>query len=107
MRNNPTLKKQWAKILASGQKMRPGDSDKRIIKEDKFMSTGWNSQQGEGKFAIQFETTHKDLYKMVEKACQNAMDEADARKSAKSGCFENGNNHISSREILGECCSSN
>lgn len=28
MRNNPTLKKQWAKILASGQKMRPGDSDK-------------------------------------------------------------------------------
>ena len=81
--------------------------NKRIIKEDKFMSTGWNSQQGEGKFAIQFETTHKDLYKLVEKACQNAMDEAGARKSAKGGCFENGNNHISNRENLGTCCSAN
>ena len=38
---------------------------------------GWNGQIGEGKFALQFETNDRDLYKMVEKACQSAVDAAD------------------------------
>jgi len=31
MRNNPTLKRQWARILESGKKFRPVDSDKFTI----------------------------------------------------------------------------
>lgn len=70
------------------------------------MATSWNSQQGEGKFAIQFETTRKDLYKLVEKACQKAIDEEGAHKNnAEGGCFKNGNNHISDREKLSDCYS--
>ena len=39
--------------------------------------TGWNAQVGGGKYSIQFETNRKDLYKVVEKACQTAMDNAE------------------------------
>ena len=42
--------------------------------------TGWNSQQGGGKYAIQFETDDRDLYKLVEKACQIAMDQEELSK---------------------------
>lgn len=40
------------------------------------MSTSWNGQicNGEGKYYIQFETDNKELYRLVEKACQNTMD---------------------------------
>lgn len=36
--------------------------------------TGWNSQQGEGKYSIQFETNNKTIFKMVESICQRAID---------------------------------
>lgn len=36
--------------------------------------TGWNGQIMNGEYRIQFETTNKDLYKLVEKACKQAMD---------------------------------
>ena len=45
--------------------------------------TGWNSQQGGRKYAIQFETDDRDLYKLVEKACQLAMDQVELRKLRK------------------------
>lgn len=35
--------------------------------------TEWKSQTGNGKYSIQFETTRYDFYKMVEKACQKAI----------------------------------
>ena len=38
------------------------------------MATEWKSQQGEGKFALQFETDDVQKYKLVEKAAQMAMD---------------------------------
>ena len=38
------------------------------------MATNWKSQQGEGKFALQFETDSKEKYRLVEKAAQMAMD---------------------------------
>lgn len=46
------------------------------------MSTSWNGQicNGEGKYYIQFETDNKELYRLVEKACQNAMDIAYPRE---------------------------
>ena len=69
------------------------------------MATGWNSQQGEGKFAIQFETTHKDLYKLVEKACQDAVDKEGEKNAAASGCCKNGNNHMEHiKEQYGSRC---
>lgn len=42
--------------------------------------TGWNGQIMNGEYRIQFETTNKDLYKLVEKACQKAVDEEGKRK---------------------------
>lgn len=49
------------------------------------MSTSWKSQIGGGLFSIQFETNNFDYYKMVEKACQKAIDEADkAKEKARS-----------------------
>lgn len=47
------------------------------------MSTSWNGQicNGEGKYYIQFETDNKKLYRLVEKACQNAMDIAYSREN--------------------------
>lgn len=44
------------------------------------MSTSWKSQIGGGVFRIQFETNNFNYYKMVEKACQKAIDEADKAK---------------------------
>ena len=38
------------------------------------MATSWNGQINPDNYRIQFETTNKDLYKLVEKACQMAMD---------------------------------
>lgn len=38
------------------------------------MGTEWKSQIGDGKYFIQFETNNYDYYKMVEKACQKAVD---------------------------------
>ena len=46
--------------------------------------TGWNGQMMNGEYRIQFETTHKDLYKMVEKACQMAMDEEGKRQPRRT-----------------------
>lgn len=38
------------------------------------MGTEWKSQIGDGEYFIQFETNNYDYYKMVEKACQKAVD---------------------------------
>lgn len=38
------------------------------------MGTEWKSQIGDGKYCIQFEANNYDYYKMVEKACQKAVD---------------------------------
>lgn len=40
------------------------------------MATSYNAQlcRGENKYSIQFETNNYDLFKMVEKACQKAVD---------------------------------
>lgn len=47
------------------------------------MSTSWSGQicNGEGKYYIQFETDNKELYRLVEKTCQNAMDIAHPREN--------------------------
>lgn len=39
------------------------------------MATEWKSQQGDGKYRLQFETDSKEKYKFVEKAVQMAVDE--------------------------------
>lgn len=38
------------------------------------MATEWKAQIGGGKYAIQFETNNREYYKLVEKACQKAVD---------------------------------
>lgn len=38
------------------------------------MATEWKSQQGDGKYSLQFETDSKEKYKLVEKAAQMAVD---------------------------------
>lgn len=38
------------------------------------MATSWKSQQGNGEYALQFETDDKRKYKLVEKAAQMAVD---------------------------------
>lgn len=38
------------------------------------MATEWKSQQGEGKYYLQFETDNKEKYMIVEKAAQMAID---------------------------------
>jgi hypothetical protein len=44
------------------------------------MPTSWKSQIGGGVFRIQFETNNFNYYKMVEKVCQKAIDEADKER---------------------------
>lgn len=39
--------------------------------------TGFNTQVGDGKYCIQFETDRRDLYKAVEKACRKAIDKSE------------------------------
>lgn len=39
-----------------------------------MMATSWKSQQGDGKYYLQFETDDTDKYKIVEKASQMAID---------------------------------
>lgn len=43
------------------------------------MATSYNAQinNKEGKYSIQFETSNYDYFKMVEKACQKAIDKKD------------------------------
>ena len=59
------------------------NADSRTVKEDFTMATEWKSQVGGGTYAIQFETDNRDLYKLVEKACQIAMDEAELARLRK------------------------
>lgn len=48
------------------------------------MSTSWNSQQSKTKYCLQFETVNKELYKIVEKAAQAAVDAAAALKDLET-----------------------
>lgn len=47
------------------------------------MATGWNAQIGGGKYALQFETDRKDLFKTVEAACHNVMDRVEYERLKK------------------------
>lgn len=38
------------------------------------MATEWKAQIGEGKYSLQFETDTYEFYRIVEKACQHAID---------------------------------
>ena len=38
------------------------------------MSTSWQSQQGNGQYSLQFETTDKEKYKVIEKTAQMLID---------------------------------
>lgn len=44
------------------------------------MATSWQSQQGGGKYSLQFETDDKKLYQLVEKAAQKAVDLANKKQ---------------------------
>lgn len=48
-----------------------------------FMPTAWKAQIAKNDYSIQFDTDNKDLYKLVEKACQKAVDKADKNKTEK------------------------
>ena len=48
------------------------------------MATEWNAQIGGGKYNLQFETNRRDLYKIVEKACESVMDILDSEKHAET-----------------------
>ena len=51
------------------------------------MATWYNAQilGDEGRYCIQFETGNYEYFKMVEKACQNAIDKSDeARDKARA-----------------------
>lgn len=49
------------------------------------MVTSWKAQITEGDYSIQFHTDQKDLYKMIEKACQKAKDKSGDNKKRKIG----------------------
>lgn len=53
------------------------------------MTTSYNAQinNKEGKYSIQFETSNYDYYKMVEKACQKAIDKKD-KAVLKERCLQ-------------------
>lgn len=65
------------------------------------MGTSYKAQidNEKGKYEIQFETTNYDYYKMVERACQKAIDKKD-KAVLKEHC-----SHCGSRmsEKVGEC----
>lgn len=46
------------------------------------MNASWNGQicKDKNQYSIQFETDDYECYKMVEKACQKAMDEAEKER---------------------------
>lgn len=47
----------------------------------------WNAQIGGGKYAIQFETDNRDLFRLVEQACQIAIDRNElARLREEKSC---------------------
>lgn len=48
------------------------------------MSTEWRARIAKTDYSIQFDTDNKDLYLLVEKACQKAVDKAD-KKERKIG----------------------
>ena len=51
------------------------------------MATWYNAQLlgDEGRYCIQFETSNYELFKMVEKACQSAIDKSnEARDKARA-----------------------
>lgn len=50
------------------------------------MATEWKAQIGGGKYCIQFETSNYEYYKIVEKACRNAVDMKD-KAVLKERCF--------------------
>lgn len=50
------------------------------------ITTSWNSQQGDGKYAIQFETNNRALYKMVEAVCKRAIDITDRENTLNELC---------------------
>ena len=41
---------------------------------ERDMGTSWKSQQGDGKYSLQFETNDREKYKFIEKAAQMAID---------------------------------
>lgn len=51
------------------------------------MPTAWRAQIAKNDYSIQFDTDNKDLYKLVEKACQKAVDKADKNKIEKKVGF--------------------
>lgn len=44
------------------------------------MPTTWKAQIAKDDYSIQFNTDNQDLYLLVEKACQKAVDKADKDK---------------------------
>lgn len=66
--------------------------------------TGWNSQQGGGKYAIQFETDDRDLYKLVEKACQLAMDQEELAQLRKQNREVSMSDNLTIKLYAGEEC---
>lgn len=47
------------------------------------MTTLWKAQVRKGDYSIQFDTDNEDLYRSVEKACQDAVDKANELKKKK------------------------
>lgn len=47
------------------------------------MSTTWKAQIAKDDYSIQFDTDNKELYQIVEKACQKATDKADKYKKER------------------------
>lgn len=47
------------------------------------MATTWKAQIAKDDYSIQFNTNEKDLYLLVEKACQKAVDKADKNKTER------------------------
>lgn len=52
------------------------------------MSTSYNAQidNENGKYSIQFETSNYDYFKLVEKACQQAIDKRDKAVLKERAC---------------------
>ena len=48
-----------------------------------FTSTEWRARIAKDDYSIQFDTDNKDLYLLVEKACQKAVDKADKDKKER------------------------
>lgn len=53
------------------------------------MSTSWNGQLSKDDYSIQFSTDDKELYKIVEKACQKAINLASEKRGETIGDTRN------------------